>query len=361
MNILILSCNTGGGHNSAARSLKAEIEKRGHNAKIKNALDFAPKSKDIFITRSHELFYKYMPELYALGYRFEEEHSTFNMYFEYSQYAPKVIKYLKSRDYDAVVSVHVFPALMMSKVRKSGFYIPQYFVSTDYTCSPGVEWVVADSYFVPKELTREFVMHGIAEKAIIESGIPVDGRCYEQADKKALKKSFKIPESERLVLIGAGSIGCGPIKTIAEELKEKCGGDVNIRVLCGNNKLLYERLLEEADGERLAPVGYTDRMINWIKAADILVSKPGGLTSTEAASCRTPLFLIEAVPGLETHNMNYFVERNLARAEEGRGNVCEEIRSMLEDGEMLDSISKSQRDWFSFNSAAVIADDILRA
>lgn len=361
MNILILSANTGGGHNSAAKALKAEFEKRGHSAKVKNALDFVPKTKDLFVTRSHELLYKYMPDIYGLGYRFEEEHSTFAMYLDYAQYAPKVIKYLQQRDYDAVVCVHIFAALMMTKVRKSGYYIPQYFISTDYTCSPGVEWIAADSYFVPKMLTREFVMHGIAEKAIIESGIPVDSRCYIENDRKALRKSLKVAENARLIIIGAGAIGCGPIREIANELRKECGGEVCIRVLCGNNKLLYERLLEEADGEGLAPVGYTDRMINWIKAADVMVTKPGGLTSTEAASCRTPLFLVESVPGPETHNLKYFVERNFACTGESIEEIVAGIKALLEDGEKRDSISKSQAEWFNLNSVGIIADEISRA
>ena len=156
MKVLILSCNTGGGHNSAASAICTYFEKMGCECDIVNALDFLPKARAEFISRGHELAYKYTPKLYGAGYRISEMLPQNRLYEQNAKGADELCKVLFSGSYDVVISVHVFAAMMMTELRVSReINIPSFFVATDYTCSPGVSEIVADKYFIPHEKLRE--------------------------------------------------------------------------------------------------------------------------------------------------------------------------------------------------------------
>ena len=174
MKVLILSCNTGGGHNSAASAICTYFEKMGCECDIVNALDFLPKARAEFISRGHELAYKYTPKLYGAGYRISEMLPQNRLYEQNAKGADELCKVLFSGSYDVVISVHVFAAMMMTELRVSReINIPSFFVATDYTCSPGVSEIVADRYFIPHEkLREEFVSQGIPASRIVASGTP---------------------------------------------------------------------------------------------------------------------------------------------------------------------------------------------
>ena len=163
MKLLILSCSTGGGHNTAAAAISAYFEKMGVENDIVNALDFLPKARAEFISRGHELAYKYAPKLYGAGYRIGEKLPQTHLYEQNAKGADELCRVLFSGNYDAVISVHIFAAMMMTELRMSReIMIPSFFVATDYTCSPGVSEIDADKYFIPHEKLRgEFVQQGI--------------------------------------------------------------------------------------------------------------------------------------------------------------------------------------------------------
>lgn len=191
MKVLILSCNTGGGHNSAASAICTYFEKMGCECDIVNALDFLPKARAEFISRGHELAYKYTPKLYGAGYRISEMLPQNRLYEQNAKGADELCKVLFSGSYDVVISVHVFAAMMMTELRVSReINIPSFFVATDYTCSPGVSEIVADRYFIPHEkLREEFASQGIPASRIVASGIPV----REEFAKKVIKRPRAVP------------------------------------------------------------------------------------------------------------------------------------------------------------------------
>ena len=158
MKLLILSCSTGGGHNTAAAAISAYFEKMGVENDIVNALDFLPKARAEFISRGHELAYKYAPKLYGAGYRIGEKLPQTHLYEQNAKGADELCRVLFSGNYDAVISVHIFAAMMMTELKKRRKCLAKsYFIATDYTCSPGVNQAALDRYFIPhKKLIPEF-------------------------------------------------------------------------------------------------------------------------------------------------------------------------------------------------------------
>lgn len=180
MRILILSCNTGEGHNSAAKAIQEVLTARGVFSEMTDGLAFLSPEVSRFISNWHVRIYKRAPLLFSAGYRMAEEHNpapedASMLYKALSLGAKKLYAALEAGHYDAVVSTHVFSSLIMRRVCQDyPISIPHYFVATDYTCSPYVAEAQADRYLIPDEkLTADFVRCGIPEEKLVATGIPV--------------------------------------------------------------------------------------------------------------------------------------------------------------------------------------------
>lgn len=361
MKIAILTCSTGGGHNSAGQAVREQILAGGTECDLINALDFMPKLESQFISKGHVFVYKKAPKLYGAAYRFEEKHPPKTIVRLCRSAAVKLHPFLMERGYDAVVCVHVFPAIMISHIReRHDPSFRSYFVATDYTCSPSVDMTRMDGYFIPKGLTEEFARNGLPEEKLMETGIPVRSDCYSQRDKEAARRALGLDPRMRQVVLSCGSMGCGPMRSLALLLGEALPEDVELTVLCGSNSRLRRELSFLSRRERVRVLGYTDQMALWLHAADLLLSKPGGLTSTEAMTIGIPFVCIHAVPGCESRNLQYFVQRGLAVTASHVSGLVELTRSLLNDPERCAGMAARQRELFAQPAAAKIAARVLQ-
>lgn len=319
LRILILSCNTGEGHNSAAFAVADSFEKNNVECIVKDALAFWSPEKSKIISKGHVFLYRRMPKFFGMSYRFEENHPAKegeeSLMYDLVTKGCKALKaHLDSEKYSAVLCTHVFSAMMITEIKKKfGLDIKSYFISTDYTCTPGVSETRLDVYFLPHRLlAEEFYKNGIKADTLVPAGIPVRRDFYTKIDKKAARKKIGIPEAEKMVLLTCGSMGCGPIKKLAQLLSLQLSSDTVLTVICGSNRRLYKSLIKLNLSENIRIVGYTKRMSVYMDAADIILTKPGGLSSTEAAAKKLPMIFINAVPGCETRNLEFFVTNGFA-------------------------------------------------
>lgn len=367
MNFLILSCNTGEGHNSAAKALKEYFENNGSTCEIMDSLSFWSKESSKIISKGHVFVYRNLPKLFGATYRFEENHPPKEgneslIYDIVTNGHSRLGKYLEDRQYDAVICVHVFSAMMMAKLRKSGKAdIPCYFVATDYTCSPGVGETECDLYFIPhKDLYEEFSDCGIKRDKLVASGIPIKQGFYERIEKSEAKKLLGIDEKERVVLLSCGSMGCGPIKELSEKLPQSLPEDVRVIIICGNNKRLYTHIYKKELPNNLTVLGYTTKMSLYMDAADLIMTKPGGLSSTESAVKHKPIVFIDAVPGCETRNLEFFSSHGFAVFGKDTKELISIVKNCMMYSSDLEAVSKSIAENFAQNSAKVIYEAVTR-
>lgn len=367
MRLLILSCNTGEGHNSAARALKECFEKQGHICEIKDALAFWSPEKSKLISKGHIFIYRKMPKLFGVSYRFEENHPPKNgseslMYELVIRGCEELDGYLSSADFDAVICTHVFSAMMMTELKKRRkCSLKSYFIATDYTCSPGVGQTSMDAYFIPhRALISEFVQNGIPQTRIVPSGIPVRSDFYQHTDKAEAKKALSLDKYGKAVLLMCGSMGCGPIKTLSEYLPQQLPSDAVLVVICGSNVKLYKSLTKHSQPENVRIVGFTKRMPLYMDAADLILTKPGGLSSTEAAVKALPMIFIDAVPGCETRNYEFFLKNGCADMPETEMQICDDVCDCLENPERLKEMSDTLNREFTGHAAVSICDYILK-
>ena len=361
MKVLILSCNTGGGHNSAASAICTYFEKMGCECDIVNALNFLPKARAEFISRGHELAYKYTPKLYGAGYRISEMLPQNRLYEQNAKGADELCKVLFSGSYDVVISVHVFAAMMMTELRVSReINIPSFFVATDYTCSPGVSEIVADRYFIPHEkLREEFVSQGIPASRIVASGIPVREEFCQKSDKKAARRALGMGEEGRVLLLCCGSMGCGPIRSIAMRIGEIMDENDSLVIICGSNRQLEKDLQFLAgDDMRIKICGFTDKMSMYMDAADLIITKAGGLSTTEAVMKRLPILFIDAVPGCESRNIEFMTENAYALVDDMASGVVNLVDTCLSGAvDPMEMVRRREND-FPFNAVKTIYDTV---
>lgn len=325
--ILILSCNTGEGHNSAAKALKRTIENDGMQCDIYDALGLAGKRLSNKVSRIYDNSVK--NSLFSTGYAIGEWYSSIRfkprspVYRFNKTYATEIYHLICGNGYDAVVCTHPFPALSVSFIKeKYGLCIPSFFVATDYTCYPFMNETDLDGYMIAhSDLIEEYVRKGVPAEKIYPTGIPcradnLVGKIPQKEARQELDEIYSFRSQSldgRWFLIMGGSMGLGNMNELIGHLLNKCSPKDRIVCICGRNQE-QEREIQGMYPESsiVKVVGYTDRVMLFMDACDVLFTKPGGLTSTEALNRGVPLIHTAPIKGIEDKNAHFFHDRGMS-------------------------------------------------
>lgn len=359
MKLLILTCSTGGGHTSAAHAIAQAAAEAGAECKIEDALRFLPGLDGKVISYGHTFVYRHLPNLFGVGYKYEQRSGADAFRLECYRGARALGLYIADGCYDAVVSVHIFASFMLAKLRKDGqLSIPTANVATDYTCSPGFAECKLDMNFVPHGLAPEFTGCGLDAERVFETGIPVAKEFDERTPKKLARAVLGLPEEGKLCLLMCGSMGCGPMEELADSLSRAMPEDGMLAVFCGTNTKLYEAL-SGCGLENVRVIGFTKRVSVWMDAADLMISKPGGSTSTETMSKRLPMIIINAVPGCETKNLEYLTGRGCALSAPDE-EIPPLARRVLEDDSCIEGLRANMEMYFPHGAAKRICEEVMK-
>ena len=346
MKALILSSNTGGGHNSCARALQEALMARGIPCDIRDGLSFLSKEAPRFISQWHVRFYRNMPRLYGEGYSLAEKHAH-NMDDESLVYrllgfgAKSLRACIVSQGYTIVVCTHLFPGMMLTQLqRRNPLPIVTGFISTDYTASPGYEAIDLDWCFVPApEIVGDFIKANMPAERVVSCGMPVCPEYLTPADRDAAKRALGIDPSHRHLLVMSGSMGCGPIKRIVRQFARTADEAVEISVLCGTNRKLARQLSQKfADCANIHIHDFVERVSLFMDSADLYLTKPGGLGVSEAMAKRLPMVLLQAVNGCETHNLRYCLKKGVAVTAEDPDDIPPLCLRLIHDDAALDAM-----------------------
>ena len=324
MKVLILSCNTGGGHNSAAKAIKEIFDEKGHTCDIKDVLAFGGQKASDLVCDAYIEMVKKTPklfgEIYKLGSKvgqFNQETDKFRspVYYVNKLYADALEEFIKQNEYNAVVCVHIFAAEAMTNLRKHArISIPFYFVATDYYCSPMLEETMPDKIFIAhKDSTFTYLNHGINPELLLPTGIPVSKRFLTKKDKSQVRAQLGLNASDQVFLLMSGSMGFGDLIDTTRYIFDHGNPDTRVIAITGHNEKLYESLQTEfKDEARLILIGFTDQVSDYMDASDVLLTKPGGLSSTEALAKGIAIIHTAPIPGCETENTQFFTEHHLS-------------------------------------------------
>lgn len=351
MKVLILSCNTGQGHNSAGMAVQEELERRGIPCEMKDALSFARGHSSRTISGAYIGMATHAPSLFGTLYRVGDVISSPKrkspVYYANTRYAAPLKAYIEENQFTAVVTPHLFPAETLTCLRRRGeLAVPCYAVATDYTCVPFWEETDLDGYFLPhRDLISEFSGKGIPAEKLIPTGLPVSARYAEPMDQKEARKKLGLPEEAPVFLVMTGSMGFGDISSFTLDLLLNCPKEARIVILTGNNKPLKEKIDHDFVGERrVQTVSFTREVPLYMAACDVLLSKPGGLTSTEAAVKNVPLVHTRPIPGCETKNARFFSSRGLSLSAESPAEAAKAAARLASGKPLREQMRRRQRE-----------------
>lgn len=362
MRVLILSCNTGEGHNSTASAISEVMEQRGIQAVTMDALSLWSPEMSKFICNWHVRIYRKMPKLFDVGYKLldnqPQEPGKDGMVYEMlSKGADALYQLITEKQYDAVICVHMFAGMMLTEVKRQ-FHLaaPTFFVATDYTCSPYVDQCQMDTVFIPDErLIGEFLAKNLPASRLYPSGIPVKQTFFTKEDKMVVRRRLGLPQNKKILLCMSGSMGAGHIKKLVKTVVENLPENAMMVFICGSNEKLYNDFLKYS-GNKLHLLGFTKEMSAYMDAADLMLSKPGGLSSTEAAAKGLPLIFVNAVGGCEGPNLEYFCKHRFAlTAEDADELVYLTCKTLMDDKALLE-MSRRLKEGFLHNGAVEICN-----
>ncbi|MBQ9827752.1 MAG: hypothetical protein IJM62_03620 [Lachnospiraceae bacterium] len=361
MDALILSCGTGGGHDAAARAIAEELKRQGHYVVIMNpytlkSSGLAEKIDNTYINvavKTPKLF----GFIYNLGELYQKLPFRSPVYHINKVMVPFMKEFLSNNRFDVIITTHIFPGEILANMKKKGMRVPPTIhVATDYACIPFTHETDSDAYVVPSEdRIDEFARTGIPREKILPLGIPVDSSFYVDETRAEARKRLGLDPDRKYILIMGGSIGAGGIKAVTKKLRARVRvmKNTELIIICGNNKKLYKKIKALKD-PHIRLIGYTENMAGYMRAADLFITKPGGLSSTEAAVTGVPMVHMDPIPGCETINAEFFSKTGMSRSVGSSGPAMDRAVDDLSDRRTGETMVRRQQMMISSDAAEKI-------
>lgn len=358
MKAVILSCNTGGGHNAAARALCEALLQAGHEAQVLDYLTLAGERVSKTVGDSYMELVKHTPKafgaVYDLGMAVSTHVKRSPVYYANAVMAAPLRKWLNENPVDVIFMTHLYAAETLTWMKRHGEALPITIpVATDYTCIPFWEETECTATVIPHEtLLPLFAARGMNTGSLYPLGIPVSPAYLQPLDKQQAREALGLPRDAIIYLVVGGSMGAGDLGRLTSALARMTEPACLLNVVCGSNEQKKQRLSARFRHDKRVQIhGQTTKMRELLAACDILYTKPGGLTSTEAVAAQIPLVHTEPIPGCETENRSFFLAHGLSVS--GRTTVAQARAgvTLLHDRIALAAMQQAQSSFLHVDAA----------
>lgn len=331
MNILFLTAATGGGHVKAAQALMQQMEKQipGCKTSLIDTLKYINPLVDKLVTGTYLHTIKTIPGIYGRFYDLSEKDEFITDLVKAFNYilSRKLCSLFEQYSPNAVVCAHTMPLQMLSCLKRKGLLnIPVIGIVTDYTNHFFWKLEGVDAFIVAHECIKDdMVKMGIRKDRVHACGIPVTENFLSTKERGLLLKDMGLENKPTLLLMG-GSLGFGELQSVFSSLL-KLKRDIQIIAVAGCNKKLQNQLesLSHDSQKSVRVLGYTDKISELMDVADLLITKPGGITVSEALVKKLPFLIMTPIPGQEERNARFLVDSGAAI----RLNSCDNMEVVL--------------------------------
>jgi processive 1,2-diacylglycerol beta-glucosyltransferase len=352
--VLVLSASAGAGHMRAAEAVEGAIKEMGAAEEVRHidTLEYTNKLFRHLYSKAYIEMVNKTPEV--LGWLYDHldkpwKNERRRLALDKLNTRP-FVKMLKAYQPEITICTHFLPAEIISWLKaKEKIATRQAIVVTDFDVH--AMWLCHhyEHYFVALDETRVHLERlGIPPEKITVSGIPIDTVFAEKKDRREMRARHGLRQDMTTILVSAGGFGVGPMEHIVQSLAEM-RHPVQVIALCGRNEELKSRMDRAA--RRLAPggrilikaIGYTKAMDEYMTASDILLGKPGGLTTSEALSKGMVFVIVNPIPGQEERNSDHLLEDGVAIRCNNLPALAYKIDRLLEDPSRLALMQSNAR------------------
>ncbi len=317
MRALIFTVTAGQGHNQVASVLCQHLKEEDIETLSIDALEYITPVLKETISQGYLVSTKRIPKVYGKVYRLCEKRETENGESRFikitnSILAKKLIKFVEEYEPDVIICTHVFAAILVSYVaNKIAGNIKTVGIVTDFTIHPYWEDTSMDYYVTATELlSNQAEKKGIVKDELVPIGIPINPKFAKRVDKTEARAILGL-EDMRTVLVMSGSMGYGKIGSMLKKL-DTSDLDFQIVSVCGYNERLKRKIANMNFRHKVYNFGFSDKVDLFMDAADCIITKPGGLTTSEALAKGLPIIMANPIPGQEDRNVEFLLNNGAA-------------------------------------------------
>jgi processive 1,2-diacylglycerol beta-glucosyltransferase len=335
--ILLVTCTNGSGHIRAAEAIGQYCQEYYPEKIVDfvNLADYLNLPARLSIVSSYNTVISHAPWLFGALYRLTDNWFTLQFFhifgFLFRMGAKKFIKKITEFQPDCIITTHFLPQLLLTKK----YRIPIYIVATDYHVHH--IWASGNrtGLFVPAEKSKsELAQKGISSDV---SGFPLKKQFFETRDPVALKQQFGIEPNRPVVLVMPVMKGKIQTKEALEAIF-KALPEAIVVAICGraNKKMLAQvEKIKNSGQKNFIAINYTDDVPEWMSVADVIVSKAGGSTISEAICMHKPLVIINPISGQEDYNAVWLEEQGYGLSANKADVMAEKIKLILNNPAMI--------------------------
>lgn len=335
MRVLIATVTAGAGHLQAASALEEAWRGLfpGDMVERLDVLDFTPKLYRKVYLEGYVRLVEHAPELWALVFKKTDNPGLVRKLSRLRRAlarvtAGKFVRRLKQFKADVVLCTHFMPLEILGRLQQ-GRGKPAAFIAsvvTDFEAHALWMEPCVDLYCVAAEETRaRLLARDVPAERVVVTGIPIAARFAARVDAAAVRRRMGLRDDLPVVLVLSGGFGMGPVAEIVAELN-KVAAPIQVVVVCGRNEELRRELAIVERRFPLHVLGFVTNMQELMAVAEIVLTKPGGLTSSEALAMGKPMFILNPIPGQEAANSDFLLEQGAA----AKANRVEDLPFRLE-------------------------------
>ena len=376
MKVLIFYASYGGGHLNAAKSIENCIKTNYKDIDVEmiDCMKYVNKTIEKVTTAAYREMAKKAPWAWGRIYSDAQKGPLAHITTRSNKImAIKLLKLLREKKPNLIISTHPFGSQMCSYLkRKNKINSKIATIMTDF--APHDQWLVGheytDYFFVAHNKMKDYLINkGISESKVFDTGIPISENFQKQYNKKEIFDKYNLDESKFTILFfGGGEFGLGKTRTVQifnNFVEETKNNNIQIIAISGKNpkmKSAFEEVVNSNNaGINVKIIEFSNEVPKLMAIANLVVTKPGGLTTSESLASHLPMVVINPIPGQEEENAEFLESKNIAVWIKKSDDSKEIIESLLNNKEKISIMKENTKILARPNSTRDICDVLFKS
>ena len=371
MRILIMSVTAGEGHNSTAKAMKDYFDRHGAVCTVLDTYKYASPAVAKLISEGYLIVSNKVKYAFQAGYRMAEKRHGGTGELSVARivnrpFSDELYEFIAGFDPDAVIFTHPFAGMIMDIMAERHAPDTKVIgVLTDFVFHPYWEECRLCDYVITPSPVLDYQARqkGLEPTRVLPLGIPINEKFAKSADKREAREKLGLDPDADTVLVMGGSMGYGHMEKTVRSLDAlELPRPMQILCVCGRNDDMKEKIgkLSVQSAHRIEVFGFVDNVDELMDASDCIVSKPGGLTTSEALAKRLPMIIVDPIPGQESRNTEFLLNNGAALASSNTLPVAELAYALLTNPDRMRTIRDAIEVLRRPNSAANVCEFVMR-